>query len=150
MWRSTFSSLCSLAVLLFSPAGEASSLSVEERAARILAKNCYSCHNEVKKESGLSMHTHAALMEGGENGPALLPGNSEESRMLLMVEGLLEPTMPEDDFLSEEDIGLLRNWVSEGAPPWAGDLGRIQLENLPQIELRIPAQSEIVSLAATF
>ena len=147
MWRSTLSSFCSLAVLLFSPAGEASSPSVEERAARILATNCYSCHNEVKKESGLSMHTYAALMEGGENGPALLPGNSEESRMLLMVEGLLEPTMPEDDFLSEEDIGLLRSWVSEGAPPWSGDLGRIQLENLPQIELRMPAQSEIVSLA---
>ena len=144
---SNFFSLRFLVVLLLSAAGQASSLSSEERAARILAKNCYSCHNEVKREGGLSMHTHAALMEGGENGPALLPGNSDESRMLLMVEGLLEPTMPEDDFLSEEDIDSLRSWVSEGASSWSGDLGRIQLENLPQIELRTPAQSEITSLA---
>ena len=144
---SNFSFLHFLAVILLSPAGQASSLSLEERVARTLAKNCYSCHNEVKKEGGLSMHTHAALMEGGENGPALLPGNSDESRMLLMVEGLLEPTMPEDDFLSEEDIDLLRNWVSEGATPWSGDLGRVQLENLPQIAPRTAVRSEITSLA---
>ncbi len=147
MQWSNSSSLRFFVVILLSTVGQASSLSLEERAARILAKNCYSCHNEVKKESGLSMHTHAALMEGGDNGPALLPGNSDESRMLLMVEGLLEPTMPEDDFLSKEDIDLLRSWVSKGASPWASDLGRIQLENLPEIELRTPARSEIASLA---
>ena len=144
---SNLSFLHFFAVLLLSPAVQSSSLSLAERAARTLAKNCYSCHNEVKKEGGLSMHTHAALMEGGENGPALLPGNSDESRMLLMVEGLLEPTMPEDDFLSEEDIDLLRSWVSEGASPWSGDLGRVQLENLPQIEPRTAVRSEIASLA---
>lgn len=124
-----------------------SSSSLEERAATILAKNCYSCHNEVKKEGGLSMHTHAALMEGGDNGAALLPQNAEESRMLLMVEGLLEPIMPEDDFLSDEDIGSLWDWVSAGAAAWKGDLGRIQLENLAPIALRAPTRSEIASLA---
>ncbi len=147
MWWSTFSPVRFLVALLASVVGQGSSLPLEERAAQILAKNCYSCHNEVKKEGGLSMHTHAALMEGGENGPALLPGNSDESRMLMMVEGLLEPTMPEDDFLSEEDIDSLRSWVSEGASPWSGDLARIQLENLPQIEPRTPTRSEIASLA---
>ena len=116
-------------------------------ASRILARECYSCHNQVKRAGALSLHTYQTLMKGGNNGPALVPGRSDESRMIRMVEGLLEPTMPEDGFLADQDIEVLRAWVDAGAPPWEGDLGRIRLERLPDIRPAESVQPEVASLA---
>ena len=116
-------------------------------ASRILARECYSCHNQVKRAGALSLHTYQTFMKGGNNGPALVPGRSDESRMIRMVEGLLEPTMPEDGFLADQDIEVLRAWVDAGAPPWEGDLGRIRLERLPDIRPAESVQPEVASLA---
>ncbi len=116
-------------------------------ASRILARECYSCHNQVKRAGALSLHTYQTLMKGGNNGPALVPGRSDESRMIRMVEGLLEPTMPEDGFLADQDIEVLRAWVDAGAPPWEGDLGRIRLERLPDIRPAETVRPEVASLA---
>ena len=116
-------------------------------ASRILGRECYSCHNQVKREGALSLHTYRTLMKGGNNGPALVPGNSDESRMIQMVEGLLEPIMPEDGFLADQDIEALRAWVDAGAPPWEGDLGRMRLERLPDIRPAATVRPEVASLA---
>lgn len=116
-------------------------------ASKILARECYSCHNQVKKAGSLSLHTYQTLMKGGNNGPALVPGNSDESRMIQMVEGLLEPIMPEDGFLADQDIEALRVWVDAGAPPWEGDLGRMRLERLPDIRPADTVRPEVASLA---
>ena len=96
---------------------------------------------------GLSLHTFQTLMKGGNNGPPLVPGNSDESRMIQMVEGLLEPIMPEDGFLEDQDIEALRAWVDAGAPPWQGDLGRMRLERLPDIRPTETVRPEVASLA---
>lgn len=116
-------------------------------ASKILARECYSCHNQVKREGSLSLHTHQTLMKGGNNGPALVPGNSDDSRMIQMVEGLLEPIMPEDGFLTDEDIEALRAWVDAGAPAWEGYLGRMRLERLPDIRPAAAVRPEVASLA---
>ena len=116
-------------------------------ASKILARECYSCHNQVKRAGALSLHTYQTLMKGGNNGPALVPGDSDESRMIQMVEGLLEPIMPEDGFLADEDIEVLRAWVDAGAAPWEGDLGRMRLERLPDIRPAETVQPEVASLA---
>ncbi|MDE2927861.1 MAG: hypothetical protein OXT71_15810 [Acidobacteriota bacterium] len=116
-------------------------------ASKILARECYSCHNQVKREGALSLHTFQTLMKGGNNGPPLVPGNSDESRMIQMVEGLLEPIMPEDGFLEDQDIETLRAWVDAGAPPWQGDLGRMRLERLPDIRPTETVRPEVASLA---
>jgi hypothetical protein len=116
-------------------------------AAKVLARECYSCHNQVKREGALSLHTYQTLMKGGKNGPALVPGNSGESRMIQMVEGLLEPIMPEDGFLEDQEIEALRSWVDSGAPAWEGDLGRMRLERLPDIRPAETVRPEVASLA---
>jgi len=100
-----------------------------EAAAKLFAEHCFSCHNDVDKEGDLSMQTFSALMQGGAEGPPLVPGNADESRLVLMVEGLVEPLMPEDDFLFDEDIKILRDWINDGAPPWNGDLERFKNKN---------------------
>src|SRR5690606_14227983 len=61
-----------------------------------------------------------ALMKGGENGPALVPGNAEESRMIQMIH---LPEVHDDHMppkgkrqLTPEQVELLTWWVAEGAP----------------------------------
>ncbi len=136
-----------LAATASGSAGGRSEPAPAEAASKILARECYSCHNQVKRSGSLSLHTYRTLMKGGNKGPALVPGRSDESRMIQMVEGLLEPIMPEDGFLAEPDIEVLRAWVDAGAPPWEGDLGRMRLERLPDIRPAETVRPEVASLA---
>ncbi|MGD1893779.1 MAG: c-type cytochrome domain-containing protein [Cyclobacteriaceae bacterium] len=86
----------------------------------ILDSRCVSCHNPDKKKGELMMHTAEALLAGGENGDIFVPGNPEESEMLVRVH------LPEEDEqhmppdgksqLTDEQITLLTWWVAEGAP----------------------------------
>lgn len=86
----------------------------------ILDSRCISCHNKEKRKGELMMHTEEALMKGGENGPALVPGNAEESRMIQMIH---LPEVHDDHMppkgkrqLTPEQVELLTWWVAEGAP----------------------------------
>ena len=40
------------------------------------------------------MDSYDTLMKGGTHGPAIIPGKSEESRLVLMLEGKVQPRMP--------------------------------------------------------
>ena len=56
-------------------------------------------------------------MMGGYSGPVIVPGDSNGSRLILLVSGKDEDlTMPPLGApLGEEEIGLLRTWIDEGA-----------------------------------
>src|SRR5262249_22493238 len=47
----------------------------------ILLRRCSTCHGLRRQEGGLDLHTVAALRRGGKSGPAILPGQPEESPM---------------------------------------------------------------------
>src|SRR5262249_30433426 len=53
----------------------------------ILAKNCMKCHGPKKKQGGLALDSRASALAGGDNGPALVPGKSAESRLIRYVAG---------------------------------------------------------------
>lgn len=55
-------------------------------------------------------------MKGGESGPAVVVGNSAESRLVALVAGLEPDTvMPaQGPRLSAEQVGLLRAWIDQG------------------------------------
>ena len=62
----------------------------------VLKKNCLACHNSTKAKSGLNMETPALMIEGGDSGTALVPGDPAESWVFLsaaMVE-MMEESMP--------------------------------------------------------
>jgi hypothetical protein len=91
--------------------------------APILTKNCYRCHGPKKQQGGLALHVADRALAGGDNGPAIVPGKSAESRLIRYVAGLDEENqMPPDgagDPLSAEQISLLRGWIDQGAR-WSG------------------------------
>lgn len=83
----------------------------------ILRTYCVGCHNATEANGKLGLQSFATLSKGGENGPALVPGKSAESRLYLMVTGKVDPKMPPEDnpVPSPAEIETLRAWIDAGA-----------------------------------
>ena len=86
----------------------------------ILDQGCVSCHNESKNKGGLMMHTPEALLNGGESGPAFIPGSVEQSDMmkrLYLPESHDDHMPPKGKLqLTNDQIKLLAWWIEQGAP----------------------------------
>ncbi|MDB6172902.1 MAG: hypothetical protein JWL59_2213 [Chthoniobacteraceae bacterium] len=83
---------------------------------RLLKTHCFSCHNAEKKKGGLMMITREALIEGGENGPAIVEGAPEKSALIEALSADADPHMPPKKQLAAGQIALLSRWVKDGAP----------------------------------
>src|SRR5437588_11210659 len=83
----------------------------------LLARYCLECHNATKLEGGLNLESYKTLREGGGRGDVVVPGKAADSRLVLMVEGKLKPTMPPKKATppKPEEIAILRAWVEAGA-----------------------------------
>lgn len=85
----------------------------------ILAKRCFACHTGERPESAFSLKTRELALRGGKSGiPAIVPGNSKNSRLLRLVSGA-EPSRtmpPRGKPLSAGEIDILARWVDGGAP----------------------------------
>ena len=91
----------------------------------ILVKHCYSCHGADKQKGGLRVDVKAAMFTGGDAGPALVAGKSNESEIIKRVRGD-EPDdimPPKGAPLSKEEIAILAKWIDGGAVwPESGDV----------------------------
>ena len=99
----------------------------ERNVRPLLLENCTSCHGVEQQEAELRLDSRAAMLTGGDRGPAIVPGSAEESLLMLAVrhdeeEDLAMP--PELDKLSDEQIGALAKWINDGAA-WPKDAARI-------------------------
>ena len=87
-----------------------------ETARRILQRDCVACHGELQT-SGLDLRHRETMLEGGKQGPALVPGKAEESLLFLAASHSGELKMPPDKPpLSSQDLDSLREWIDAGAP----------------------------------
>src|SRR6185369_17724463 len=58
----------------------------ERKIRPLLADNCYQCHSAGKKvRGGLRLDGKAAVLKGGDNGPALVAGQPDKSRLIQAV-----------------------------------------------------------------
>jgi mono/diheme cytochrome c family protein len=93
----------------------------EKEIRPILVEKCQSCHGDKKVSGGLRLTGRDALVEGGESGPAVVPGKPGQSRLIHAVAYRDGPKMPPKGKLSAAEIGKLERWVALGAPwPDAG------------------------------
>ena len=90
----------------------------------LLVDRCLVCHNGADTtEGGFSLATREALLQGGKTGKAIVPGKSQESRLMRLVSHLEEPHMPKlEDKLADEQIAQLAAWIDRFAP-YDGTLG---------------------------
>ena len=93
----------------------------------LLEGSCLKCHGPERPKSGFRIDSRAAILKGGENGPAVLPGQSARSPLIQAVARLVDdmamPPQGKGAPLTPEQVGLLRAWVDQGVP-W----GDVQVE----------------------
>lgn len=91
----------------------------EKKIRPILAERCYECHAADKKiKAGLRLDVTEGWLQGGDSGPAVIPGNVEQSALIKAVRytGLEFEAMPPKSALPREEQALLEEWVKRGAP----------------------------------
>jgi len=86
----------------------------ERHVRPLLIANCWSCHGEKKQEGGLRLDTRSALLKGGDNGPAVVPGDLAGSRLIQAVHYRGDSHMPPSGPLKSDAIAALERWVTDG------------------------------------
>jgi hypothetical protein len=105
---------------LIPPAPSQEGVDFFERKIRpVLVQHCYSCHSSDAKKlkGGLSVETRQSLLEGGDNGPAIVPGKPNESLLIKAIRHT-DPVlkMPRKEKLPDGVIADFEKWVKLGAP----------------------------------
>jgi hypothetical protein len=87
----------------------------------ILRKNCLACHNASDKEGGLILENPAAMIKGGDSGPAITAGKADESLLFTLARHADDPTMPPEDNdvgakpLTSDELAKFKRWIDSGA-----------------------------------
>ncbi|MBT4868366.1 MAG: DUF1549 domain-containing protein, partial [Planctomycetaceae bacterium] len=84
----------------------------------IFARRCFTCHGPIQQKSGLRLDTAAAMLKGGESGPAITVGKPDDSDLLSYVRRDSDFRMPpegEGTPLTPEEIDILTRWIADGA-----------------------------------
>ena len=106
---------------LFASQGRASSPAdvafFEQKVRPLLIERCHACHSvpSDKKKGGLLLDSRAAILLGGDSGPAAVAGDPSKS---LMVQALhytnTDLQMPPKGKLAQREIETLTEWVRRG------------------------------------
>lgn len=87
----------------------------ENRVRPILANNCYGCHTSTAL-GGLRLDSPEGMKKGGKRGPAVIPGDPDNSWMIKAVRQTdANLRMPFGSKLKAADIADLEAWVKAGA-----------------------------------
>ncbi len=88
----------------------------ERKIRPVLAEHCYECHSAQTKKAkgGLRLDTREGIRKGGELGPAVVPGNVDESLLMeaIRYEGL---KMPPRGKLPTAVVADFEQWIKNGA-----------------------------------
>ena len=94
----------------------------EKKIRPVLTDKCYKCHSEKaeKVKGGLLLDTREGSRRGGDNGPAVVPGNLHESLLIEAIHyGNKDVAMPPQKSggkLPDDVIKDFEKWVQMGAP----------------------------------
>jgi hypothetical protein len=90
----------------------------ESKIRPLLAEHCYKCHSSQAKslKGGLRLDNPTDMKKGGDNGPAVVPGDAEASLLVKAVRYQNEELrMPPKGKLPTGAIAALEDWVKSGA-----------------------------------
>ena len=86
----------------------------EKHVRPILKAHCFECHGEGEKlKGGLDLRLRRLLVQGGESGPAVIPGKHQQS---LLYQRIVSGEMPPGKKkLSGDEVALIGRWIASGA-----------------------------------
>jgi len=61
------------------------------------------------------MATFASLMKGGTNGPVIVPGKPDESKLIQLIESGEMPPKDKGTAVADDDKAGIREWIANGA-----------------------------------
>jgi hypothetical protein len=90
----------------------------ESRIRPVLVAECYECHDAKKQKGDLRLDHREALLKGGEEGPAIVPGDAKRSLLLQSMDHSHETLqMPKKrPKLDAKIVADFAEWVNRGAP----------------------------------
>lgn len=90
----------------------------ESRVRPILVEHCHACHSVKagKAKGGLTLDRRESLLKGGDNGPVVVPGHPDKSRLIEAIRyGNVDLQMPPKGKLPDDAIAHLTKWIEDGA-----------------------------------
>ena len=123
----------------------------------IFTEHCLDCHGSQDPEGHFVLEDFDSLMKGGEIGTALVPGHSDDSLLVKMIEGKFQKDgktkiMPpgKRKKLEPTEIAAIRSWIDAGAhgPP-AGTVVQVRELVVPKIIPKITPRMPIISIACS-
>jgi hypothetical protein len=89
----------------------------EKRVRPVLIMHCYECHSAKSSpiQGNLLLDSGPGWAEGGDSGPAIVPGKVDESSLISAI-NFEELEMPPSGKMKDGEIAILTEWVKRGAP----------------------------------
>ena len=104
----------------------APSLTFEKDIRPILKAHCFDCHGEGEKlNGGLDLRLRRLMLQGGDEGPVIVPGKPAKSALFKAVDSGEMPKR--DKKLTREQVALIKKWIDGGAKtarPEPAELGQ--------------------------
>jgi len=87
------------------------SLTWEGGIATLVQSKCVACHNSSSKIGDLDLSDYQPPLLGGNSGPAVIPGDPENSTIIVVQASGDHPGQ-----FSDEELDQIREWIESGAP----------------------------------
>jgi mono/diheme cytochrome c family protein len=83
----------------------------------IFRQRCFGCHGALKQRGGLRLDTGSLIRQGGDTGPAVMPGSVAKS---LLVGRITAPDRasrmpPKGEPLTADQVRIIKTWIAQGA-----------------------------------
>lgn len=111
----------------------------EKNVRPVLVGRCYLCHSaDTKNAGGLRVDDLNGLLTGGEAGPAVIPGDAENSLLLKRTRDKNpQRVMPQEgEHVTDEEYAALAKWINDGAA-WPRERVPENLGVLPEKILKL-------------
>src|SRR6266516_4898941 len=113
-------------LLAFPPVLAAAPPTFEKDIRPIFKVHCFECHGEGEKlKGGLDLRLRRLMLQGGDDGPVIVPGKPNRSPLFKLVHSGEMPKR--DKKLTREQVALIQQWIATGAKtarPEPAELGK--------------------------
>ena len=100
----------------------------EAKIRPILAGTCFRCHGDAKTGGELRVDARESLLKGGDSGPAIVPGNPDESLLIRAIQrqdGVSAMPPEKDKALRADQVADFTGWIKSGAV-WPEKSGKFE------------------------
>jgi len=117
-WRTLLVVVIALAGWPLAARADERELLFESKIRPVLIDSCLRCHGATKVSGGLRLDSREGLLKGGESGPAIVPGQPDDSLLLRAIrhaDGVSAMPPETGKALKREQIEAVASWIKSGA-----------------------------------